>query len=225
MKYRYIDHSYNAQLYKQCIRAYIEDLATSPTDYKKDFKTLRIQIMFAPMRGNQDHVLLDMSKAIYENFYSRFCTRVVRNPKSAINAEKLPRLLMFPDRPVHKHGSGFPSDVVFNHGGLHYIGIIQVPRQSRLNTTVVRHFRNHQHVYCSGDIENVWVGKMKRTPEVWADYCLKAVKRDHQLLDHVVAAPRPRNSETAQPRSSAKDVQAATNISPELCELIADRFY
>src|SRR5688572_1722844 len=66
------------------------------------YQPFQIQIMFHQLSGNRQNVLNDMRTEIERCFYSRFCTRVVRKPRSKTEHEFMPKLFMFPDMPVWK---------------------------------------------------------------------------------------------------------------------------
>src|ERR1051325_3306589 len=116
-----------------------------------------VNIMFHSLRGSPSSIVEQMHKGIHKGFYSRFCTELSRNPRSPSQQERLPRLLLFPDRPVWKHEKYSLREVTINGGGLHFNGPMLMPPVSRFRECPIQHIHDNQRVYARRGIARIHV--------------------------------------------------------------------
>jgi hypothetical protein len=162
----------------------IDRIADGWTAYLLTFK-------FHPISGNPSSVRHQMHDDV-ERVYSRFVTRVVRNPRSPSSIGSLPILIACADLPVHKHGKRLTPEVTINRG-LHYHGLLLVPPRSRLTVTADVHFTDdHDGYVISGKpLADLHVTPVTDDPWYVVDYVMKSVKnRRVSYDDAVLVLPR-----------------------------------
>ena len=163
-----------------------------------------VTLMFRQMPGNRERRLGQMRDEAYR-VYRRFLTRLVRRPRSVINRNELPVLILMPDLPVGK--SGTPLKRVSINGGLHMGGVLLEPPRSRLRVTADEHFRTHQEIYlrsprdeCEGGIDGtnrgpsylneIDVRPVDQRLDVVVNYALKSLQRGRFTSDDIIVFPR-----------------------------------
>jgi hypothetical protein len=169
-----------------------------------------------------------MHHGIRKGFYSQFCTRFARDPKSVSGQQQIPRLWLIPDRPVakrngKKHGCDF---LTRNDNGLHFNGPMLIPPKSRFRGCPIEHIEANQSKYARHGIERIHVKPVYDIPEI-VDYSFKTIKWGRADLDEILILPVSPN-ELPQPTSSCvssldrsiKDIQAAYNLSDEVADEI-----
>lgn len=159
----------------------------------KGFKAYLVTIMFKSLRGGTKAILAQMIKEV-TRIYSTFITRVVRNPRSPASSDRLPILIACPDLPVPKRKKQPLADFIINDG-LHFHGILLVPRHSRLKGGVRRHFRLNRarYVRTQGRIKRIRLKRIRNKPAYVTDYVLKTFKRGKIGADNILVLPRARS--------------------------------
>lgn len=90
-----------------------------------------LNFMFEPLHGSTAAIIEQMKDAIHREFYVPFMLQYVRNPHRKAEQESMPRLMLYPDRPVFKGNKTSIHEVTINSGGLHYNGPMLIPPVSR----------------------------------------------------------------------------------------------
>ena len=143
-------------------------------DQQETWLSYTMTFMFNHIPGNIEHKYTVMEDAI-DRVYGTLVRHMVRDPRSPSERRKLPKLYAFPDYPRKKMDSW--KDVTIN-GGLHYHGIILLPLETRLKTTLPMYMkRNARHfVKFGGPIRRIHIEPIDRTPERAASYAFKAME-------------------------------------------------
>jgi hypothetical protein len=187
-----------------------------------------INIMFHPLPGSLPTLISTMHHGIRKGFYSQFCTRFARDPRSKSGQQQIPRLWLIPDRPVSKrngkkHGCDF---LTRNDNGLHFNGPMLIPPKSRFRECPIEHIEANQSKYIGHGIERIHVKKVYDNPGI-ADYAFKTVKWGRADPDDILILPispseLPQKSPSSIPPydRGIKDIQAAFNMSEEVAEEI-----
>jgi hypothetical protein len=168
----------------------VEKLIASYADWMMEYVDWRgwspylLTFMFKPMTGR---VMEKMADEV-ERVYSIFLTRAVRKPRLSCCSD-LPLLLAVPDLPVAKRQKSTLSDVSINDG-LHVHGIMVVPRNSRLKTDVVVHFRKYEGLYVKNRLLRLDVRPIEHNLEAVVDYAFKSVKRKKCDPDDILLFPK-----------------------------------
>ncbi|WP_155809773.1 hypothetical protein [Bradyrhizobium sp. URHA0013] len=147
-----------------------------------------INFMFERLPGSEEAVLAQMRKAI-EKYYGRSSTRFDRAPRSAHSQSRIPRLLLFPDKPVAKREMASLREVSMNAGGLHYNGPMMIPRYSRFRGCVIDHLEQKQQAYTLHGIRRIHVKPIHGAAGI-AEYACKTIKRNRADQDAILALPR-----------------------------------
>jgi hypothetical protein len=187
-----------------------------------------INIMFHPLPGSLPTLISTMHRGIKKGFYSPFCTRFARHPRSNSGQQQIPRLWLIPDRPVakqngKKHGCDF---LTRNDNGLHFNGPMLIPPKSRFRGCPIEHIEVHQSKYARHGIERIHVKQVDDIPGI-VDYSFKTVKRGRADPYGILFLPfssseLPQRTPSFVPRDRGiKDLQAAFNMSDE----VADEIY
>lgn len=164
-------------------RQWIEDHAS--TDWWSPFY---INFMFDGLPGPEDAVLAQMRRAV-EKFYGRFSTRFDRTPRSAISQMHIPRLFLFPDKPVPKREKASMREVSINAGGLHYNGPMMIPRDSRFHGCVIDHLEEKQQAYARHGISRIHAEPIHGASGI-ADYACKTIKWNRASERDILVLPR-----------------------------------
>lgn len=150
-----------------------------------------VNFMFNSLRGDASGIVGQMHRAMHRDFYCRFMLRFVHDPHREKEQHRLPRLLLFPDRPVWKSdGSGAVADIRINAGGLHFNGILLIPPKSRFHECPVVHINHHQSRYIGKDIARIHVVKTDRNIRYLMDYIAKTVKQGRASPDDILILPK-----------------------------------
>lgn len=151
-----------------------------------------LTFMFRQLAGGPSAVARQMEREI-ERIYSRFVTRVVRNPRSAFEAGRLPIWVGCPDYPVHKHLKQSLHDVTVNDGR-HMHAVHLQPPNSRLKLGVGEHFEEVQGLYVRPGFPLLRVHAVEITHDLHSvvDYALKAMLRGLVGEDATLILPRSR---------------------------------
>ena len=147
-----------------------------------------ICFMLNQLRGSDSSVLGQMRREI-ERVYNRLPTRFHRVPNSRAGFKFLPRMILFPDRPVFKREKKPIRDVSVNNG-LHYTGIALTPPFSRFDSRLDLHFVQNQQEYLSGKLARVHVEQIIWDPQYVTDYAAKSVKQGSVSEEHIIILPR-----------------------------------
>lgn len=178
-----------------------------------------ITIMFEPLNGTQEAVITQMKRALERDLYSSLCKRFSRHPRKPSQQDRLPRLWLFPDFPVFKANKKTPlADVQFNHGGLHYNGIMLLPPKSRFKADIIKHFEGYKDVYERSPIERIDIREID--PEnlnYVVDYAGKTMKTNRVSQDDILLLPDTRKTEDSPPLApeerEIRDIQSRLNVS------------
>jgi hypothetical protein len=147
--------------------------------------------MFNSLRGDASGIVEQMHGAIHRDFYSRFMLRFVHDPHREKEQDRLPRLILFPDRPVWKsHGSGAVADIQINTGGLHFNGILLIPPKSRFQGCAMEQLKQHQSRYLGKKIARIHVLKTDQNIRYLMDYIAKSVKRGCADSEDILILPK-----------------------------------
>jgi len=182
-----------------------------------------VNFMFESLRGSTAGIIAQMHKAICDGFYSRFCTSFVRNPRSKSAQERMPRLLLFPDRPVWKHEKHSLRELTINSGGLHFNGPMLIPPISRLRGSVITHMKENESRYCRRGICRIHVKRIDNVSGV-IDYAVKTLKWYRADSDDILILPKSPSELPGKATCSdlktrtVKDIQAALNVSDEVAK-------
>jgi hypothetical protein len=114
-----------------------------------------INIMFHPLPGSLPTLISTMHHGIRKGFYSQFCTRFARDPRSVSGQQRIPRLWLAPDRPGprrnrKKYGCDF---LTRNDNGLHFNGPMLIPPKPRFRGCPIEHIEANQSKYARYGIE------------------------------------------------------------------------
>jgi hypothetical protein len=187
-----------------------------------------INFMFHPIHGPPSRIVHQMKTAICDGFYPTFCTRFARNPLARSQQKYLPKMILAPDRPVFKHKKLSRADVTINQG-LHYNGLMLVPKVSRCRENAADLIANNHDHYRKDGIDRIDVTPIDRNPARITDYTFKTVNRLKASSDDVILLPRTvremkgGSSAVLEPRERAlKDLQSALNLSEELAVALFD---
>jgi hypothetical protein len=198
-----------------------------------------INIMFYPLNASSfDHIMRAMQHAIYHHFYPTLCKRFARHPHRKSQEHLLPLGALFFDFPTWKRQKhSLPRGWVNQNTGLHLNGFILVPPKSHLRDEFATHVTmrqdlyvdrvvNGKSVYDRGGIERVHVEPMDRCHHRVADYSMKTIKAGKVNYDTTIILPRLASElksgiRTLDAKSRAiRDIQAATNVSDQVAEII-----
>lgn len=147
-----------------------------------------INFMFERLPGSEEAVLGQMRRAI-EKFYGRFSTRFDRTPRAEGSQRHIPRLLLFPDKPVPKREKASIREVSINAGGLHYNGPMMIPWYSRFRGCVIGHLDEKQQAYARNGISRIHAEPIHDASGI-ADYACKTIRWNRADQDDVLILPR-----------------------------------
>lgn len=160
-------------------------------------------LMFNELPGSQRSKLEQMNQEAIR-MYGRLSTRLVRDPRSPKDAEKLPRVFFASDTAGTGKRKKPLRDVVQNDG-LHLHGIGVCPRSPRLRDTLDTHFEENQHVYRTARLRHIHVALMMdvnpgskgsygpsdpQGSRYVTSYGMKGIKQPGFGLDDVLVLPR-----------------------------------
>lgn len=200
---------------KGCAEWIQEEIAHGWTPYYLNF-------MFEPLRGSATTIIKQMHDAIHKEFYTKFLTRFVRHPHRQREQESMPRLMLFPDRPVWKHKKATLKEVTFNDDGLHFNGPMLIPSVSRFKGCPIEHINEHQARFTSKRIARIDIKAIDERIFGIADYSGKTVKRHRADDDDILLLPKSISEVKGTPilcdseRRAIKDIQSSRNVSEEV---------
>jgi hypothetical protein len=182
-----------------------------------------INIMFHPLPGSLPTLISTMHRGIKKGFYSPFCTRFARHPRSKSGQQQIPRLWLIPDRPVSKRNvKKYACDFLArNDNGLHFNGPMLIPPKSRFRECPIEHIEENQSKYARYGIERIHVKPIDDTAGI-ADYVFKTVKWGRADPYDILFLPfssseLPQQSPSFVPRDRGiNDIQSALNVSDEV---------
>jgi hypothetical protein len=94
------------------------------------WKPYYVTFMFHPLRGTPTGIISQMHRGIRNGFYSPFCKRFAHHPRALSEQHRMPRLFLFPDRPVFKKEKHSLREVTINDNGLHFHGPMRAIAES-----------------------------------------------------------------------------------------------
>jgi len=183
------------------------------------WRSYLITNMFEPLNGNQEAVIAQMKRAMERDFYSSLCKRFSRHPRKPNQQDRLPRLWLFPDFPVFKMDKKTPlADIQFNHGGLHYNGVLLLPPKSRFKADIIKHFDGYKDVYVRWPIQRIDIREIDPEDLNYViDYAGKTMKTNRVSQDDILLLPDTRKTEDSPPLApderAIKDIQSRLNVS------------
>jgi hypothetical protein len=151
-----------------------------------------LTFMFQQLPGSRASVGRQMEREV-ERVYSRFVTRVVRNPRSAFQVGRLPVWLCSPDFPVFKYTKQTLDDVTVNDGE-HMHAIALQPPWSRLDSDLDVHFEECQGLYVRPEFPLLRIDARPITHDLnkVVEYALKAMRRGIVGRETTLILPRSR---------------------------------
>jgi hypothetical protein len=102
--------------------------------------------------------------------------------------ERMPRLMLFPDRPVWKREKTSLREITIN-GGLHFNGPMLIPPISRFRDCVISHIHEKQSRYCRYGISRIHVEEIHDVPGL-IDYATKTLKWHRADPDDILILPK-----------------------------------
>jgi hypothetical protein len=185
--------SSNPTLIRRIVNAYGEMIQER---IDEGYEPYLLSIMFKEIRGPRNGVISQMLENT-ATAYDRSLTRIVRNPRSPSQQDKLPIWIACPDFPVAKGAKKQLRDVALNDG-LHVHGIALLPPVNRLKGRGLRldgHFVNQQRLYAGRgtQISRIVADPITQTPKKAVDYSFKALKRGRVTFDDIWIFPRSRD--------------------------------
>ncbi|MBX9775832.1 MAG: hypothetical protein K2Y71_15750 [Xanthobacteraceae bacterium] len=204
-------------------QVWIQGCAQLIREYKeRGWSAYYINFMFEPILGSPSAVVEDMKKAIHKEFYTPFMMRFVRDPHRQREQERMPRLLLYPDKPVAKRVKASIHEVRFNGGGLHFNGLLLIPPVSRFRECPIEHIDENQGRYTRGHIERIHIEPLDHRHYRVADYSAKTVKWHRADEADILILPKPISEVkhgallSDADQKAIKDIQSALNVSEEL---------
>jgi hypothetical protein len=193
-----------------------------------------VTLMFEHISGSSQEKIRVMHKEICR-VYGKLASRAVRKPRSENFAHLLPRGVFFPDVPGLKKSEQMLSDVTVNDG-IHFHGILVLPKNSRIKTPLGEHFHKNKRLYTRRTkIARIHVQPIEADELFATDYAGKALKRKRFSGDEILILPRTIKELSQKTRGvgelamldrEIKDIMSAHNVSEtvaaEMCQ-IADQ--
>jgi hypothetical protein len=145
--------------------------------------------MFDHLVGSEQAKLIQM-KTHLGWFYGRLAKRSVPQASRPQWAYCLPRAVMVPDTPVHKHSKQMLRDVTINDG-IHWHGMVLAIRSApKLQEPLDLHITKTMDKYLVGQIRHIDVQPIVSRSEYVAEYCMKGLKQSQFSKDDIVSFPR-----------------------------------
>jgi len=188
-----------------------------------------ITIMFEPLSGDQEAVIAQIKRAMEDNLYSSLCKRFSRHPRKPNQQDRIPRLWLFPDFPVFKMDKKTPlADVQFNHGGLHYHGLLLLPPKSRFKSDIIKHFSGYKDVYERSPIERIDIREIDPEDLNYViDYAGKTMRTNRVSQDDILLLPDALKYEISPPLApderAIRDIQSRLNVSDNTARNILNK--
>jgi hypothetical protein len=153
-----------------------------------EWKPYYVTFMFHPLRGTPAGIIAQMHRGTRKGFYSRFCTEFAHHPRDTGEQKRLPRLMLFPDRPVCKRQNHSLREVSINDNGLHFQGPMIIPPESRFQGSVIDHIMENQP-YAHHGIQRVYVKKVGINVFKVSDYAVKTIRWGRADPDDILILP------------------------------------
>jgi hypothetical protein len=152
-----------------------------------DYNVFIMTFLFRSLPSSE-HVSKRIMEQEVERVFGRFLTEVVRNPWSERNRYRRPIFIGCPDWPVYKRHKN-SSDVVGT--GIHFAGVLLVPKHSRLKTGVRRHFRKCKEAYIRPGhlLQRIHIERAKEDFERVVSYSFKSIAKRRCHFDDLLVAP------------------------------------
>jgi hypothetical protein len=185
-----------------------------------------VNFMFQALRGTPKGIVEQMHTAIHKEFYSKFCLRFVHDPHRKKEQEQMPRLMLFPDRPVWKPDKCAGQAIHINAGGLHFNGPMLIAPQSRFHGCPLAHIDQNHWKY-TGHITRIHIERMDGDFASVANYSAKTVKWNRADEDDILLLPKTSSELSSNPtlcdpaRRAVKDLEGSLNLSPEVAHQLA----
>jgi hypothetical protein len=123
-------------------------------------------------------------------FYGRLAKASVPKASSPKWASFLPKLIVAPDRPIHKRSKQQLRDATINNG-IHWHGLALVnPLTPKLHVPLNLHIKANRDNYLVGSIQEIDVELITHRPRYVTGYGLKGLKRVEFETDDVLIFPR-----------------------------------
>jgi len=182
----------NEQFASVDLDEYIEGLSRLMREYvERGYKAYITTFMFRSLpiseRASKQVMLSEVMRV-----YGRFLKAAVRYPRSKQSADRRPVFIGCPDWPVPKAiKRRLYTD---SQSGIHYAGMLLVPRNTRLKTGVRRHFREERKAYIRspGALARIHLKRVKDDIDRATRYSFKAIKRRSCGIDDILVLPRSR---------------------------------
>jgi hypothetical protein len=129
-----------------------------------------------------------MKREIY-GLNSKLVTKYHRNPRSVAGRECLPRIMLFPDLPVHKRKKKSIDEICINDG-LHYGGIALTAPESRCKQDLHLVIEDDLDKYANDILYGIHVEPITYAEDYVTDYVMKTLKRGRLSWDDRVELPR-----------------------------------
>ena len=126
-----------------------------------------------------------------ERVYAKVLTRIIRDPTSKGNVNRLPLWIVTPDYPVPKRQKQSLEDVALNDG-LHLHALAAIPPVSRLKVGLDQHFQEFQDLYVEAKYPLRWLHAepIISNPGYAVGYGFKSVQRGRATFDDIIVLPR-----------------------------------
>lgn len=190
------------------------------------WKLYYMNFMFEPLHGPRSEIVPQMHRTI-EKFYGQFCLRFAHNGRADSEQERMPKLWLFPDLPVHKHEKTSLREVTIN-GGLHFNGPLLIPPVSRFKECPIKHLAENQDTYAAYGIERIHIVAGDDISGL-ADYAIKCIANGKADKDDILVLPRPvkdlpskRNANLSPQERLFKNIQSSLNVSDEIAQRTRD---
>jgi hypothetical protein len=209
---------------KACPHGTMEHLGKWAKEYADlAWEAYFMTFMFRHIPGSDEEKIRRMHKDI-SSFYGKLASWLVRDPKSPKCDHLLPKAVFFPDVPSSTRLKQGLREVTINDG-LHFHGIVLVPRKSRLKVPFLQHLRDKKRSYGRGYMLMIHAEPNRDHHRFVADYAGKGVKRGRASYDDVLVLPRT-GKELQQnvsdsicgPGREIKDIMSAKNVSIETAQ-------
>ena len=152
-----------------------------------DWNAYYVSVLFHQLPGVQKSHLEQMKREI-NRLYNHLATRTVKDPRSPTWKRYLPVGIFVPDLPVAKYKGKTKitlADASINDG-LHMNGLIVANRWGRIDTGLIKHFKEKKKCYETGIIRSVGLKRIKDDLGHVVDYAFKCVKKRRFSMDDVV---------------------------------------
>ena len=174
-----------------------------------------------------------MRMAVEEQMYPWLTKRLERHPERKSRHAILPRLFLWGDLPVFKHGSSRSRRVV--NGGMHLNGFLTISPSHQIalqcavwkKNRIENVFRENAKIYKRAWIHNIHLERVEDDARRVTDYAMKTLNSGRLDADaHIVLPrpwrPKPRPEPLDPSEKMIKDIQSELNVSRTVAEKIAN---